>query len=84
MDEAGPGRVRRRGGHLRQQPAPASRSCGSTNLTPSGRAAGFRLEQVARQVRQAFYGDEAQRLQRGRDEVKVMVRYPEDERRFVV
>jgi multidrug efflux pump subunit AcrB len=36
---------------------------------------------VARQVRRAFYGEEAQRIQRGRDDVKVMVRYPEDERR---
>ena len=31
-------------------------------------------------MRQAFYGEEAQRIQRGRDEVKVMVRYPADER----
>ncbi|MCZ6810963.1 MAG: efflux RND transporter permease subunit, partial [Planctomycetota bacterium] len=32
------------------------------------------------QVRQAFYGEEAQRIQRGRDDVRVMVRYPADER----
>jgi multidrug efflux pump subunit AcrB len=32
------------------------------------------------QVRDAFYGNEVQRLQRGRDEVKVMVRYPKSER----
>jgi multidrug efflux pump subunit AcrB len=31
-------------------------------------------------VRRAFYGEEVQRLQRDRDEVKVMVRYPEEER----
>jgi multidrug efflux pump subunit AcrB len=31
-------------------------------------------------VRQAFYGEEAQRVQRGRDDVRVMVRYPESER----
>jgi multidrug efflux pump subunit AcrB len=36
---------------------------------------------LARQVRQAFYGEEAQRIQRGRDDVRVMVRYPESERR---
>jgi multidrug efflux pump subunit AcrB len=36
---------------------------------------------LAHQVRQAFYGDEAQRVQRGRDDVRVMVRYPESERR---
>jgi len=50
-------------------------------LTPAGRAMGFRLDDVASQVRDAFYGNEVQRLQRGRDEVKVMVRFPEDARR---
>ncbi len=50
-------------------------------IKPAGEILGLRLSDVARQVRQAFYGDEAQRLQRGRDEVKVMVRYPEAERR---
>jgi multidrug efflux pump subunit AcrB len=50
------------------------------DLTPAGHAAGFSLAEVARQIRAAFYGDEVQRLQRGRDEVKVMVRYPRDER----
>jgi multidrug efflux pump subunit AcrB len=52
-----------------------------TELTAAGRALGFRLEDVALQVRDAFYGNEVQRLQRGRDEVKVMVRYPEADRR---
>jgi len=32
-------------------------------------------------VRQAFYGEEVQRIQRGRDDVRVMVRYPEADRR---
>ena len=32
-------------------------------------------------MRQAFYGEEAQRIQRGRDDIRVMVRYPRDERR---
>lgn len=50
-------------------------------LTAAGRAMGFRLEDVASQVRDAFYGNEVQRLQRGRDEVKVMVRFPRDARR---
>lgn len=50
-------------------------------LTPAGRAMGFRLQDIASQVRDAFYGNEVQRLQRGRDEVKVMVRYPQDDRR---
>jgi multidrug efflux pump subunit AcrB len=35
---------------------------------------------LARQVRQAFYGEEAQRIQRGRDDVRIMVRYPRQQR----
>ncbi len=50
-------------------------------VTPDGEALGLRLETVARQVRQAFYGEEVQRLQRGRDEVRVFVRYPREGRR---
>ncbi len=50
-------------------------------ILPRGEALGLRLEDVARQVRQGFYGDEIQRLQRGRDEVRVFVRYPRDERK---
>ncbi len=50
------------------------------DLTPRGKALGFDLNGVMNQVRNAFYGNEVQRLQRGRDEVKVMVRYPEAER----
>ncbi len=50
-------------------------------VTEEAEALGLSLEDVARQVRQAFYGEEAQRIQRQREEVKVMVRYPEDERR---
>jgi multidrug efflux pump subunit AcrB len=38
---------------------------------------------LGRQVRQAFYGEEAQRIQRGKDEVKVMVRYPREDRRSI-
>ncbi|MBA6231924.1 MULTISPECIES: efflux RND transporter permease subunit [unclassified Colwellia] len=37
---------------------------------------GLNLNMVARQVRQAVYGFEVQRIQRGREEVRVMVRYP--------
>ena len=43
-------------------------------VTSAGEALGLRLETIARQVRQAFYGEEVQRLQRGRDEVRVYVR----------
>jgi multidrug efflux pump subunit AcrB len=50
-------------------------------IRPKAEALGLRLSDLARQVRQAFYGDEAQRIQRGRDDLKVMVRYSETERR---
>ncbi len=53
------------------------------DIKPGAEALGLRLEDVARQARQGFYGDEVQRLQRGRDEVKVFVRYPEDERESI-
>ncbi|PLX85496.1 MAG: AcrB/AcrD/AcrF family protein [Desulfuromonas sp.] len=49
-------------------------------LTPEARTLGITEEDLGRQVRGAFYGAEALRLQRGRNEVKVMVRYPEEER----
>ncbi|WP_430811322.1 MULTISPECIES: efflux RND transporter permease subunit [unclassified Carboxylicivirga] len=41
---------------------------------------GLTLQSVVSQVRQAFWGNEAQRLQRGKDEVKVWVKYREDNR----
>ena len=44
---------------------------------------GVTLTDLGRQVRQSFYGEEAQRIQRGRDEVKVMVRYPLEERQSI-
>jgi multidrug efflux pump subunit AcrB len=50
-------------------------------LKDTGRTLGLTLSDLARQVRQGFYGDEVQRIQRGRDDIRVMVRYPEDERR---
>ena len=40
------------------------------------------MNDLASQVRQAFYGLEVQRVQRGVDDVRVMVRYPEAERRL--
>ncbi|MBV1877921.1 MAG: efflux RND transporter permease subunit [Pseudomonadales bacterium] len=51
------------------------------NILEHAKPLGITLNDLARQVRQAFYGEEAQRLQRGSDDVKVMVRYPENERR---
>lgn len=50
-------------------------------LKPAARSLGLTLNDLARQVRHAFYGAEALRMQRDKDEVKVLVRYPEDERK---
>ncbi len=50
-------------------------------LTPEGRTLGLTLSDLARQVRAGFYGEEVQRIQRGRDDIRVMVRYPESQRR---
>jgi len=49
-------------------------------LKPQAEVMGFTLNDLSTQVRYAFYGSQAQRLQRGDDEVRVMVRYPEEER----
>ena len=46
-------------------------------IRPTAESLGLTQQDLARQVRQAFYGEEAQRVQRGRDDVRVMVRYPE-------
>jgi multidrug efflux pump subunit AcrB len=51
------------------------------DILPTAEPLGLTLDDLASQVRQAFYGAEAQRIQRGRDDIRVMVRYPEDERR---
>ncbi len=50
-------------------------------VKPEARPLGITLADLGRQVRQAFYGEEVQRVQRGRDDVRVMLRYPEDERK---
>jgi multidrug efflux pump subunit AcrB len=50
------------------------------NIKPEAENLGLSLSDLARQVRAGFYGEEVQRIQRGQDEVKVMVRYPENER----
>jgi multidrug efflux pump subunit AcrB len=49
-------------------------------LKPYAEVLGVRLEDVARQVRHAFYGAEAQRIPQLREDVKVMVRYPPEQR----
>ena len=53
------------------------------NLLPEARNLGLTLNDLASQVRNAFYGVEAQRIQRGQDDVRVMVRFPESERASV-
>ena len=50
-------------------------------LKAAARSLGLTLNDLAQQVRHAFYGAEALRFQRDQDEVKVLVRYPESERR---
>ncbi|HAI10880.1 MAG TPA: AcrB/AcrD/AcrF family protein [Phycisphaerales bacterium] len=49
-------------------------------MTDAGRSLGLTTTDVARQVRAAYYGAEAVRQQRGRNEVKVMVRLPKEQR----
>jgi len=50
-------------------------------LKEKGRTLGLTLSDLAMQVRYGFYGAEVQRIQRGRDDVRVMVRYPRQERK---
>ncbi len=50
------------------------------SITEAGRALGLTADEVARQVRSAFFGAEALKQQRGRNEVTVRVRLPESER----
>ena len=52
-------------------------------LTQQGKALGLTRVEISRQVRSAFFGAEVQRIQRGRDDIRVMVRLPKDERSAV-
>ena len=49
-------------------------------LKPEARSLGLTVEDLARQVYAGYYGNEALRLQRGRDDIRVKVRYTADER----
>ena len=49
-------------------------------LKPEARTIGFTVADLARQIHAGYFGEQAIRLQRGRDDVRVRVRYPEDER----
>jgi len=50
------------------------------DLKPQAESLGLSLQDLGSQVRAGFYGSEVQRIQRGQDEVKVMVRFPRDQR----
>ncbi|WP_376696277.1 efflux RND transporter permease subunit [Wenzhouxiangella sp. EGI_FJ10305] len=50
------------------------------DIKPEAEALGMSQQNLARQVRQAFFGEEVQRIQRGQDDVRVMVRYPREQR----
>lgn len=50
-------------------------------LKPDAELLGLTSSDLGRQVRAAFFGAEAQRIQRGRDDVRVMIRYPQQQRR---
>lgn len=52
-------------------------------ILPEAEQFGLTLSDLARQVRQAFFGEEIQRLQRKRDEVRVMLRYPREARKSI-
>ncbi|MEM9238277.1 MAG: efflux RND transporter permease subunit, partial [Verrucomicrobiota bacterium] len=49
-------------------------------LKQEGRALGITQRELARQIRGAFFGEQAQRVQRGRDDIRVMVRLPREQR----
>jgi multidrug efflux pump subunit AcrB len=49
-------------------------------LTKQGEALGLTRTEISRQIRSAFFGAQVQRIQRGRDDVRVMVRLPLEER----
>ncbi|MDX1406126.1 MAG: efflux RND transporter permease subunit [Woeseiaceae bacterium] len=52
-------------------------------LSPQGHLLGLTRNDIVNQVGQAFKGLQAQRIQRGRDDIRVLVRYPIDERRTI-
>lgn len=53
------------------------------SLKKNAEVLGLSLNDIARQVRQGFYGAEVQRIPRAKEDVRVMVRYPEEERRNI-
>jgi len=59
----------------------ASRPEIELRLKPNAEMLGVDLGQVTKQMRQAFYGEEAQRIPRGSEDVRVLVRYPVADRK---
>lgn len=53
------------------------------DIKPLANTLGLTQDNIASQVREAIFGFEAQRVQRGYEEIKVMVRYPESARSSV-
>jgi len=53
------------------------------DLSPQGYLVGLTRNEIVNQVGQAFKGLQAQRIQRGRDDIRVLVRFPINERRTI-
>lgn len=53
------------------------------NLKPRAYFLGLDEDAIARQVRQGFYGGQVQRLQQGKDEIRIWVRYPGEDRQNI-
>lgn len=53
------------------------------NLRPQAESLALGLNDLAQQVRQGYFGAEAQRVPRGKDDVRVMVRYPRSTRESI-
>jgi len=52
-------------------------------IKEGAKSLGISMSDIAKQIRQAFYGEEALRIQRGRDDLKVLVRYAENDRKNI-
>ncbi|NOX35190.1 MAG: efflux RND transporter permease subunit [Deltaproteobacteria bacterium] len=50
------------------------------HIKKGARSLGITMADIATQIRQAYYGDEVLKIQRGKDDIKVMVRYSQKER----
>jgi len=52
-------------------------------IRPEAEQYGLTMQNLARQVRQAFFGEEIQKILRDRDEVRVMLKFPRADRKSV-